>query len=222
MNNFPEAQHASAHLQDIVRRNRSCEPVGVYAVCSAHPQVIAAAARETHANQSVLHVESTSSQVNQLGGYTGRNPEQFANFVRAVARDTGLSNNRVLLGGDHLGPFPWRREPASMAMEKARGLVRACVLAGYQKIQLDSSMACGDDPQPGPDERTIANRAAVLCETAEDTFRELADGSSRLLYVVGTEVPAPGGESVSEQSISVTAAAHVQATLDEFKRAFAQ
>src|SRR5579859_6216100 len=129
----------------------SSDAVGVYAVCSAHPDVIAAAAREARANDSVLHVESTSSQVNQFGGYTGQNPEQFASFVRAAAAEAGLPANRMLLGGDHLGPFPWRREPAAVAMERAHGLVRGCVLAGYQKIHLDASMACGDDPKAGPD-----------------------------------------------------------------------
>jgi len=184
--------------------------------------VIVAAAREAHETGSVLPVESTSSQVNQFGRYTEQNPEQFAGFVRAQARDAGLSANRVLLGGDHLGPFPWRREPASVAMDKARVLVRACVLAGYQKIHLDASMACADDPKPGLDERTVVDRAAALCETAENAFRELPPNSPALLYVVGTEVPVPGGESGSEESISVTAAGHIQSTLDAFRRAFGE
>src|SRR5437667_3897733 len=117
--NLAESQHAGGRLQDIIRRNRSSEALGLYAVCSAHPQVIAASAREAHENGSVLHVESTSSQVNQFGGYTGQNPEQFAGFVRSVAWDAGLSDDQVLLGGDHLGPFPWRSESASVAMDKA-------------------------------------------------------------------------------------------------------
>jgi D-tagatose-1,6-bisphosphate aldolase subunit GatZ/KbaZ len=125
-----------------------------------------------------------------------------------------------LLGGDHLGPFPWRRESASVAMDKARALARACVLAGYQKIHLHASRACADDPKTGLDERTVAERAAALCETAENAFRELPPNSPPLLDVVGTEVPAPGGESAPEQSISVTAAGHVQSTLDAFKQAF--
>src|SRR5207244_949555 len=83
--NLSESQHAGARLKDIIRRNRSTEAVGVYAVCSAHPQVIAAAAREAHENESVLHVESTSSQVNQS----------------AAIRDRILSNLPVL-------SVPWR------------------------------------------------------------------------------------------------------------------
>lgn len=213
-------EHSGTRLQDIIRRNRLSDAVGVYAVCSAQPAVIAAAAREAKINDSVLHVESTSSQVNQFGGYTGQNPEQFASFVRAVAAEAGLPENRILLGGDHLGPFPWRREPAALAMEKAHGLVRGCVLAGYQKIHFDASMACADDPTTGPDERTVADRAAELCETAENAFRELGPASPPLLFVVGTEVPTPGGESQAQVSISVTTTEHVQSALEAFKRAF--
>lgn len=93
-------------------------------------------------------------------------------------------------------------------------------MAGYQKIHLDASMACADDPKNGPDERTVADCAAELCETAEKAFRELAPNSPPLLYVVGTEVPAPGGESQPQQSICVTTAEHVRSTLEAFRRAF--
>jgi D-tagatose-1,6-bisphosphate aldolase subunit GatZ/KbaZ len=51
---------------------------------------------------------------------------------------------------------------------------------------------------------------------------ESSPNSPALLYVVGTEVPAPGGESTQENSISVTAAQHVEATLHIFKQAFAK
>ena len=110
------AQHAGANLRTIIRRNRASEPAGQYAVCSAHPQVITAAAHQAYNDGSFLHVESTSNQVNQFGGYTGQTPEQFAMFVRSIARHAGLSDDRVLVGGDHLGPYPWRHEPASAAM----------------------------------------------------------------------------------------------------------
>jgi len=218
---LPQSSHPGAHLRDIIRRNRSSEALGVYAVCSAHPDVIAASAVEARENGSILHVESTSSQVNPLGGYTGQTPHQFARFVRELGRSAGLSDDRILLGGDHLGPFPWRHESVSSAMNKAHELVRACVLAGYLKIHLDASMACGDDSAPGPDERTIAERAAALCETAENAFRELPANSPPLLYVVGTEVPSPGGQSAAEESLSVTSTAQVQSSLEAFKRAFA-
>ncbi|HET8825464.1 MAG TPA: class II D-tagatose-bisphosphate aldolase, non-catalytic subunit [Terriglobales bacterium] len=214
------ARHVGATLQAIIRRNRASRLGGEYAVCSAHPQVIAAAAHQAQNDDSFLHVESTSNQVNQFGGYTGQTPEQFASFVREIARRSGLTRDRILLGGDHLGPYPWRDEPAAAAMEKAQSLVRACVLAGYQKIHLDASMTCTDDGKGALDERTVADRAATLCQAAETTFRELPPNSPPLLYVVGTEVPTPGGELGSEQSLAVTTPAHVDATLKTFHQAF--
>jgi D-tagatose-1,6-bisphosphate aldolase subunit GatZ/KbaZ len=176
--------NASASLQDVLIRNRHSGKGGVYAVCSAHPWVINAAIKQALENDSVLHVESTSSQVNQLGGYSGQTPSQFADFVKAAARRMGLSEDRILLGGDHLGPFPWRAEASDSALGKACELTRACVLAGYRKIHLDASMACADDAKVLP-EQVVASRAAVLCQAAEEagksllpdlTFRSMSSG----------------------------------------------
>jgi D-tagatose-1,6-bisphosphate aldolase subunit GatZ/KbaZ len=207
-------------LQDLIARNRCGERLGSYAVCSAHPAVIDAALQEAVDDGWFLRVESTSSQVNQQGGYTGQTPQQFADAVHAAARRAGLSPERVLLGGDHLGPYPWRAQPASQAMEKACELVRACVLAGYRKIHLDASMACGDDS--GLAEDTIAHRAALLCKAAETGNSKLPDSLPPLLYVIGSEVPAPGGESDSGGRPAVTPADNVHRTLETFQSAFAQ
>src|SRR5438105_14282155 len=93
--NLAESQHAGGRLQDIIRRNRSSEALGLYAVCSAHRQVIAASGRGAQENGSVLHVESTSSQVNQFGGYTGQKAAPFAGFVCPVAWDARASDDRL-------------------------------------------------------------------------------------------------------------------------------
>ncbi|MGC2450455.1 MAG: class II D-tagatose-bisphosphate aldolase, non-catalytic subunit, partial [Candidatus Sulfotelmatobacter sp.] len=92
----------------MLRGNRQSGKGGTYAVCSAHPAVIEAAIQQSFADGSLLHVESTSSQVNQFGGYTGSTPGQFAQWIYSAAKNAGLSAEQVLLGGDHLGPFPWR------------------------------------------------------------------------------------------------------------------
>ncbi len=218
----PQPKNACERLREIIRRNRRSEKVGVYAVCSAHPSVIAAAVQQAVENESVLHVESTSSQVNQLGGYTGQTPSQFAEFVHSAAQQGGLPRDRVLLGGDHLGPYPWREQPWDVALLNARELVRSCVLAGYQKIHLDASMACADDPTSGPDERTIAQRAAILCRAAESAFENLPLGYSPPLYVIGTEVPAPGGESLPGAPPAVSPASQIDRTLELFRAAFDQ
>ena len=218
----PLIKGATAQLQEVIRRNRGGEKVGAYAVCSAQPSVIAAAVQQAVADHSILLVESTSSQVNQSGGYTGQNPSQFAEFVLNTAHRVGLPEDRVLLGGDHLGPYPWRNQASENAMRNAGDLVRACVFAGYKKIHLDASMACADDDQNGPDAETVAQRAAILCRVAETTFAELPPGSSPLVYVIGTEVPTPGGELKSETAFTISSANEVRRTLELFRGAFAQ
>lgn len=136
----------SEFLRDVVKRNREGEAVGTYAVCSAHPAVLDAAIQEALTDGTVLHVESTSNQVNQFGGYTGCTPAQFAEQIRRSAQEAGLPSTRVLLGADHLGPYCWRSEPAARAMANASELAAQSVLAGYQKIHPNASMACLDDP----------------------------------------------------------------------------
>jgi D-tagatose-1,6-bisphosphate aldolase subunit GatZ/KbaZ len=208
-------------LKDVLKQNRRLGSGGVYSVCSAHPWVLEAAIQRAEEDDTIFLVESTSAQVNQEGGYTGQTPEEFAQFIRSAATQAGLAADQVLLGGDHLGPFPWRTQNSSIAMEKACGLVHACVLAGYQKIHLDASMPCADDLKNPLEAEVVAQRAAVLAESAEKAFAELRPGSDPPVYVIGTEVPAPGGETESDAPPVVTSSDHVQYTLKSFRSAFA-
>ena len=183
---------ASKWLRSVVDRNRRKEPVGIYSVCSANVWVLEAAMYQALDEDSVVSIESTCNQVNQFGGYTGWTPSQFENYVRTIARRIGFPAERILLGGDHLGPYPWRNEPSRAALDKASELVRASILAGYAKIHLDASMACADDK--ALTDEVVAERAAALCQVAEESHTELPEGSPAPLYIIGTEVPTPGGE----------------------------
>jgi len=209
----------SEFLRDVVQRNRRGEAAGTYAVCSAHPAVLDAAIQQSLTDGTMLHVESTSSQVNQFGGYTGSNPAQFAAQIRGAAEKLGLPSSRVLLGSDHLGPYCWRSEPAAAAMAKARDLTAQCVLAGYQKIHLDASMACGGDPVALP-VAVVAERTAILCQVAEESYASLPKGSPSPLYVIGTEVPVPGGEVAEGEPPAPTTIKDLQLSLDAFQTAF--
>jgi len=215
-----QREDPSTRLRDVLRGNRQSGKGGIYAVCSAHPAVIEAAVQQSLEDGSILLVESTSSQVNQFGGYTGLTPGEFARFVHSAARSAGLPAERVLLGGDHVGPFPWRHEASVSALSKACELLHDCVVAEYKKIHLDASMPCGDDEKGSLTEQTIAHRAAILCQAAEKAYRELPSDSPQLIYVIGTEVPAPGGESVDAYSPLVTKAEDAHRTLETFRLAF--
>ncbi len=202
-------------------RNRHHEAVAVYSVCSANSWVIEAAMCQALEDESPLCIESTSNQVNQFGGYTGLTAAQFRAFLSSIAQRTGFPMERILLGSDHLGPYPWRNEPAESALNEASELVRVSVLAGYSKIHLDASMACADDPlnQPLSDE-VVAGRAAALCRVAERTRAELTDSSPAPVYIIGTEVPIPGGEQEPGLPPAVTRVEDARRTLESFRSAF--
>jgi D-tagatose-1,6-bisphosphate aldolase subunit GatZ/KbaZ len=213
---FDECEDVSQLVPDMVRSNRAGVPVGIFSICSANRFVLEAGMMQADADHTVLCIESTSNQVNQFGGYTGMKPAEFGRFVESAAAGMGFSRERIILGGDHLGPHVWRNEPARMAMSKARDLVRECVLAGYTKIHLDASMRCADDPGDNripPSDEVVTERVVDLCRIAEAAHAELPSGSAPPLYVIGTEVPPPGGERQQAAGPAVTSIEDAKRTL---------
>jgi D-tagatose-1,6-bisphosphate aldolase subunit GatZ/KbaZ len=204
-------------LKQIIQANKEAQKQGVYSVCCAHPMVLKAAITNSIRYNSLLLVEATANQVNQFGGYTGMQPADFIDFVRTLAKEQGLPAERLVFGGDHLGPVCWTDKPAEEAMALAKTLIEEYVKAGFTKIHLDTSMPCADDPEVLPDE-VIAKRAASLCKVAESH----SEARGRVLdYVIGTEVPAPGGVSELEQELKPTPVENVRYTLDCHRQAFA-
>jgi D-tagatose-1,6-bisphosphate aldolase subunit GatZ/KbaZ len=208
-------------FREAIGANLRSAPQGVFSVCSAHPAVIRAAVRSAVSRRTPVVIESTCNQVNQDGGYTHLTPRQFAALVLGIAREHDLPADRLLLGGDHLGPNPWRHQPSEAAMDKAAALVRAYVQAGYRKIHLDASMKLADDsadePLPKP---IVASRTAFLAKQAEGAHRELPDSPPPLLFVIGTEVPVPGGATHSIDQLQVTTVADAVETLQSTSAAF--
>src|ERR1700722_4114072 len=191
-------------LLELLRAHKAGSGSGICSVCSSHPLVIEAALREAGRDGQYVLIEATSNQVNQFGGYTGMRPADFKAYVSGIAARAALPMDRVLLGGDHLGPNSWRAEPAAVAMERSEQLVADYVAAGFRKIHLDCSMSCADDPSPLTD-AVVAARAVRLCGIAEQTWRRA--GGEAPVYVVGTEVPVPGGAQESLTELALTGAA---------------
>lgn len=208
----------SVKLLEMARAHKAGTPVGVTAVCSAHPLVLRAAMAEAVEQGTPVLVEATSNQVDQFGGYTGMRPADFRALCLRIAEEEGLPADQVVLGGDHLGPNRWQEEPAEQAMAKALDLVAAYVAAGFEKIHLDCSMACADDTLPLPDE-VVAERAARMLAVAEKTAAE-AGLPQRPVYVIGTEVPVPGGAHEELGELTATSPAGARATLAAHRRAF--
>jgi D-tagatose-1,6-bisphosphate aldolase subunit GatZ/KbaZ len=218
-------RHASPteKLRDLLAANRRGRGLGIYSICSANRFVLESGMLQAARDESLLLIESTSNQVNQFGGYTGQTPADFAKFVFEVAAAMRFPRDRIVLGGDHLGPHVWRKETSSAAMEKAREMVVAYVRAGFTKIHLDASMPCADDQvdqaRPLPDD-IVSARAAELCQAAEEAHRNLLPSATALLYVIGTEVPIPGGEEFSSKAPEVTQTENLKRTLQIAQKAF--
>jgi len=203
---------------EIIQANRKGALQGIYAVCCAQPLVIEAAIKQAKYDQAPILIEATANQVNQFGGYTGMQPKDFIKFIGDIADKYDYPKEHIILGGDHLGPVCWVNENSNDAMAKAKDLIASYVAAGFKKIHLDTSMGCIDDPEILPDE-VVAKRAADLCLVAEKTA--IANfGSSDLVYVVGTEVPPPGGATQGIAELELTPVNRVEQTINLHQVAF--
>ena len=205
-------------LRALLLANHDGRPAGIPSVCSAEPAVLAAALGAARGARGIALIESTCNQVNQEGGYTGMTPATFRAQVEQLAAVEGVADASLVLGGDHLGPYPWRAEPAEAAMAKARELVRHCVRSGYRKLHLDASMMLGGDrsrgtgdDEPGPPdepgrlaEDLALRRTVELCAAAEEEHRRVAPDAPGPIYVIGTEVPVPGGETAGAEGPAPT------------------
>ena len=205
-------------LLDLIARHKRGDACGIFSVCSAHPIVIEAAfVHAMRGGADAALIEATSNQVNQDGGYTGMVPAQFRDFVFAIAGRVGFARHRILLGGDHLGPNAWVALRADEAMAKAEVMIDQYVRAGFRKIHLDCSMSCADDPVP-LSASVAAKRAARLCAVSEAAYADA--GGEPTVYVIGTEVPVPGGTAEELETLKVTSAEASNATVEMHQRIF--
>jgi D-tagatose-1,6-bisphosphate aldolase subunit GatZ/KbaZ len=201
-------------LQSIPQSFHRGDHLGITSVCSAHPVVIEAALRLALENGKPVLIEATCNQVNQDGGYTGMTPRDFRRFVEDIAGKVGLDPTGIILGGDHLGPNPWKSLQADQAMEKAGAMIAAYAEAGFTKLHLDTSMGCAGELEALADEET-ARRAAQLAAIAERH-----KGDIDPVYVIGTEVPVPGGATHALDHLELTHPQSVGKTFSVHRDAF--
>lgn len=187
-----------SRLGDLPHLRRAGDRQGIASICTAHPTVIETALRHAKASDAVVLIEATCNQVNQDGGYTGMTPAAFRRFVEAIAERVDFDCDRLILGGDHLGPNPWRHLSANAAMNKAEALVAAYADAGFAKLHLDASMGCAGEPVAQADE-IVAERAARLAAAVESRSPTVPP-----VYVIGTEVPVPGGMTAQAHDLEIT------------------
>ncbi len=221
-----EGNSVKNYLLEMVRKRKLGIHCGIPSFCCANKLVIEAILDQAQRFDDTVLIEATSNQVNQYRGYMGMLPQDFSDYVYSIADKIGFSRKKIILGGDHLGPLPWVDEPAAQAMEKAAELVRLSVLAGYQKIHLDTSMRLGDDPIDRPLETaTIARRGAYLYNACEEAYQQLLKKdptAEHPVFVIGSEVPIPGGIQSDDEGMQVTRPEDFEDTLLTYRDEFAK
>lgn len=212
-------------LFEMIENQKKGIKKGICSVCSANKYVIEAAMENGLKNNETILIEATCNQVNQFGGYTGMTAIDFKNFVYEIADKVKFPYDKIILAGDHLGPNPWQKDTAEIAMEKSKVMIKDFVLAGFNKIHLDASVHLGDDNKDIPlAPEVAAKRAAEMCEVAEKAYLELKEKDSNAIapvYVIGTEVPTPGGmQEEEEEGLQVTKLEDLENTIKVSKDEF--
>jgi D-tagatose-1,6-bisphosphate aldolase subunit GatZ/KbaZ len=207
-------------FDELIAAQKQGEAKGVTSICSAHPYVIKQTLKVSKTFRVSPLIEATCNQVNQFGGYTGMTPKDFVSYIRDIAIENDFPFDDIVLGGDHLGPNVWQNETAESAMDKSKVLIRDYVQAGFVKIHLDCSMCLADDPQSALNPEVAARRAAQLAKVAEDTVRVGFVSAQLPRYVIGTEVPIPGGAQEHEGGVSVTKVDDARETVEIHRKAF--
>lgn len=210
--------------ENILLSLSNTNPVGIYCVCTASEPVIEASIEYAKQQNSIIVIEATANQVNQFGGYTGMKAKDYREFVYAIADRVGFDKDRIVLGGDHLGPLTWTDLNETEAMKNAEQLVYDYVRAGYTKIHLDTSMRLKDDSTTERlSDETIARRSAMLAQAALRGYADLkADNPQAVFpaFIIGSEVPIPGGLQEVEETLEVTSPEDFQGTYETFRRIF--
>lgn len=210
-------------LQEMMKKRRNGENCGISSYCTANELALEEILiRAKRLNRPVL-IEATANQVNQFGGYTGMKPTDFYNKIYKMAEKIGVPEGLLILGGDHLGPLIWQHEPEDAAMKKADTLVKEYVLAGFTKIHLDTSMKLADDPEGPLSTETIARRGVRLYKVCMKAYEELLSKNSKAMrpvFVIGSEVPIPGGAKEVEDSLAVTKPEAFAETVSAYQQMF--
>lgn len=189
------------YFKRLIKKQKEGNPKGLYSICSSNRYVLEAAFEEAKEYEDCILIESTCNQVNQFGGYTGMTPEDFKNYVFSIAEHMKFPVERIILGGDHLGPFPFLDEKVDFAMEKAHYMVQEYIKSGFKKIHIDTSMGLAGDSigSNAPlDKNIIAKRCVDLIKTSEKVICELKKQDKKTpepVYSIGTDIPAPGGSN---------------------------
>lgn len=152
--------------------------------CTSNFDVIKAIIHYAKAKNFPILIESTSSQVNQFGGYTNNKPHQFKNKIFKICSELNFPKKMIMLGADHLGPFPWLQYKGHIAWKNSINLLKSCIKSNYKKIHIDTCYNLKD--QKKLSKKDIIEKSLELFQIAK---------KKNIFFVFGTETPFPGSIS---------------------------
>jgi D-tagatose-1,6-bisphosphate aldolase subunit GatZ/KbaZ len=214
------------YFKNLIKSQKQGTPKGIYSICSTNRYVVESVFEKAKEYNEPVLIESTCNQVNQFGGYTGMTPVDFKSYIFGVADYMKFPIEKIILGGDHLGPFPFIDEKSDSAMEKARNMVKEYIKSGFKKIHVDPSMSLADDCKKDNaplDKDIIAKRCVYLIKTSEYTINELKKQNKEIaepIYVIGTDIPAPGGSDEVVSGRRITNVSEFSDTVTSIKKLF--
>ena len=202
-------------LKEMIKKRLQDKNCGIASYCSANELVLEMSLRRAKETDTPVLIEATANQVNQFGGYTGMLPKDFYDLVISMAKKIGLKEEHVILAWQHLNE--------KQAMENATELVYQYAKAGFTKIHLDTSMKVADDKEGLLSTQVIARRGAQLYKAAIKGYEELKATKSdavRPVFIIGSEVPIPGGAREVEDGLQVTRVEDFKDTVTTYSRVF--
>ena len=213
-------------LSEMIEKRKDDKSIGMPSYCTANEIVLEAILLRAKETGNPVLIEATANQVNQFGGYTGMKPQDFKEYMDKLGDKLDVDEKLIILGGDHLGPLTWMKDTEEVAMQKSCDLVREYILAGFTKIHLDTSMKLADDAKDEIlSKEVIARRGAILYKECMAAYAELQKedpDAMRPVFIIGSEVPIPGGAQEAEESIEVTAVEDFLETVAVYKQEFAK
>ena len=155
--------------------------------CTANFDVIESIFYYCLINKFPCLIECTSNQVNQDGGYTFTTPKLFVKKINKLRKKIKLNKSQLFLGGDHLGPLPWKNNTNKTALKKSIKLINNFLNEKFDKIHIDTSIKCKNDQ--------LINNEIIFDRTCKilnsPIIKKKIDNK---FLVIGTEVPLSGSD----------------------------
>jgi len=176
--------------------------------CTSNIDVLNSILFFCHIKKLPCLIECTSNQVNQNGGYTNKNPKIFINEILNISKKINFDKNKLFLGGDHLGPLPWKNKNKDLAIKKSIVLIENFLKEEFCKIHIDTSIKCKDDK--------YINNEIIFDRTSKIlSHPKIKKKIKNKFIIIGTEVPLSG--SGDTEKVVVTKQKQIEDEVRKFR-----